>query len=585
MERTVPRTESDEIELYIRTYYSLLRSTGEVSLEALVESHIGMDSLLHPHAHAPALDVPALVYTSLRLPACITSTELILLGQRDAVFERAGYDVKSWQQVSARARRRRTYWDGAGTAAMYIASRSDIDDVIPVLTAYQIEWNKLHRLLNNPQSRRFLDQLAADRRLTEDELAALAAVVGVTLEDIEGLYAAWGKDTLPTLQAVAESRKKFSVRLLAGSLADYRKAMRHWWLNIRESTPGMDYEARRVYFVSSNTHSLVNLWSGYALRQRETLRQYITSAGHDDLAAEYRDIEEQALPGSRENFLYYALKKYVQDSRTDADKQRLVEEKVAGISHITSQQGFDLDAQIIELNKMRPDWIDPRVRLPDIELLNHSDAIIFNIDYPLGLAAYDVLSRVAENVGKIAGVYVMGKSATLNGRVGDVMIPTVVHDEHSSNTYLFNNCFCADEVAPYLIYGTGLDNQKAVSVRGTFLQNTRYMSVFYREGYTDIEMEAGPYLSAIYELIRPKRHPQDELVTLYPATFDIGIIHYASDKPLSKGKNLGAGSLSYRGIDPTYAASVAILRRIITHEIAWLHGQTTHQTQRGAGNA
>ncbi len=30
MERTVPRTDSDEIDLYVRTYYSLLRSSGEV---------------------------------------------------------------------------------------------------------------------------------------------------------------------------------------------------------------------------------------------------------------------------------------------------------------------------------------------------------------------------------------------------------------------------------------------------------------------------------------------------------------------------------------------------------------------------
>jgi len=35
---------------------------------------------------------------------------------------------------------------------------------------------------------------------------------------------------------------------------------------------------------------------------------------------------------------------------------------------------------------------------------------------------------------------------------------------------------------------------------------------------------------------------------------------------LSKGKNLGAGTLSYRGMDSTYAASVAILRRIFQQE-------------------
>jgi len=48
--------------------------------------------------------------------------------------------------------------------------------------------------------------------------------------------------------------------------------------------------------------------------------------------------------------------------------------------------------------------------------------------------------------------------------------------------------------------------------------------------------------------------------------FDVGMIHYASDTPLSKGKNLGAGALSYFGLDSTYASSIAILRRIIKLE-------------------
>jgi hypothetical protein len=83
-------------------------------------------------------------------------------------------------------------------------------------------------------------------------------------------------------------------------------------------------------------------------------------------------------------------------------------------------------------------------------------------------------------------------------------------------------------------------------------------------------MEAGPYLSAIYELFRPKRHPENEIVTLYGLPFDLGILHYASDTPLSKGKNLGAGSLSYYGMDPTYATSLAILRRIFDLELSLL---------------
>jgi len=201
--------------------------------------------------------------------------------------------------------------------------------------------------------------------------------------------------------------------------------------------------------------------------------------------------------------------------------------------------------------------------------------LIVNIDYPLGMAAYLLLSHLSTRVGELRGVYIMGKAATLNGVVGDVMIPSVVHDEQSQNTYLFENCFAAANVSEDLVYGTVLDNQKAVNVRGTFLQTPRYMDVFYREGYTDIEMEAGPYLSAIYEMYRPKRYPKNEIVNLYGLPFDLGILHYASDTPLSKGSNLGAGSLSYFGMDPTYAASLAILRRIFYLEIGRCRGEPT----------
>jgi hypothetical protein len=36
---------------------------------------------------------------------------------------------------------------------------------------------------------------------------------------------------------------------------------------------------------------------------------------------------------------------------------------------------------------------------------------------------------------------------------------------------------------------------------------------------------------------------------------------------MSKGKNLGASSLSYPGVEPTYATTVAILRRILQQEM------------------
>jgi hypothetical protein len=234
---------------------------------------------------------------------------------------------------------------------------------------------------------------------------------------------------------------------------------------------------------------------------------------------------------------------------------------------IASKHYFDVDAQIIQLNKLCADHFDQRIKNSlDLDYLRKSNALILNIDYPLGLAAYNILTKVAEHVIAIQGIYIMGKSASLNGVMGDVILPNVVHDEHSQNTYLFQNSFSATDINNYLVYGTVLNNQKAVTVHGTFLQNNKFADVFYREGYSDIEMEAGPFLSAIYEMYRPTRHPTNEIVNLYGIPFDLGILHYVSDTPLSKGKNLGAGTLSYYGMDSTYATTSAIIRRIFSLE-------------------
>jgi hypothetical protein len=571
MERTVPTTGSEEILLYMRTYYSLLRTTDEVQIQTLVETHLGMDSLLHVKAREDALDVPAIVYCSLRLPPCIQQTRLVVMGQSERVFRRRGYpNVERWQPVTAAGRRRRSFFDGEETLAVYVASLSDIDDLVPILTAFQIEWNKIYLWLHGSPVLADLEACVGDGQAIDDHLRTrLCEALSISSDDMGRLEMTWQED-LPGLFLDAGRRhKRMAVRLLAGSQVEYRKATQHWWENIDDSIL-VDLSERPIYFISSNTHSVINMLSGFALRREDELVQFLRECTDGELQAEYVDIQAQQVRSSLENFLYYVLRKYLEtpQGRPAAWKAREEEEAQVGIRHIDSRHVFDVAAQIIELRELRTDWIDPRLCIPGIERIRESEAVILNIDYPLGMGAYHILSQVAASVDAFRGVYILGKAATLNGSVGDVMIPNVVHDEHSRNTYLFNNAFSAAHVRPHLIYGMALDNQKAISVHGTFLQNRRYMDVFYREGYTDIEMESGPYLSALYEAMRPRRYPTDEIVNLYPIPFDIGIIHYASDSPISKGQNLGAQRLSYYGVDPTYAGTVAILRRILELEIS-----------------
>ena len=569
MERTVPTRASDEIDLYIRTIYSLLRSTTRVHIRTLEEVHAGMNSSLHPLARHENPDLSSFIYAVLRLPACIIDVKVVMLGQSATVFMNAGQDnVENWTEVAARARRRRCFYNGEDLLACYIASRSDIDDVIPLMTAFQIEWNKLHTLLQDFS----LEQIEAIDKTNPEDMENLARILHISLDGLLRLDTIWGAQFKTMLQRIKQKKMDLAVQLFSGSLNEYRRATRFWWDNIEKRYP--EITNHPVYFVSSNTHSIPNLMTGFALMYQERLADYLNNNGDKALLSEWRDINQEEVPSRPENFLYYIMKKFqATPEGIELLNAQLEHEKDCGIHRFPSEHAFDVEAQIIEMSSLNPDTIDPRLspdsftgKPMDWSFLKKSDALILNIDYPLGLAAYNLLVKVAEYTSPLLGIYVMGKAATLNGRRGDVMIPNVSFDEHSHNTYLYNNCFAADDVSQDLVYGTVLDNQKSVAVLGTYLQNAKVMEVVYREGYTDIEMEAGPYLSAVYELTRPKRHPMDEIVTLYNLPFDLGILHYASDTPLTKGENLGAGTLSYFGVDSTYATSLAILRRIMQLE-------------------
>ncbi|HPH96581.1 MAG TPA: hypothetical protein PKW33_14720 [Anaerolineaceae bacterium] len=561
MERTVPSTASEEIELYVRTVYSLLRATSEVQIRSLEEVHASMNSSLHPEARKTVIDTSALIYSLLRLPECIFDVRTVILGQSSTVFAQHGYDVESWQPVVARARRRRCFLSSDGILACFIASRSDIDDVMPTLTALQIEWNKLHHLLKRLPEGVHVSNIDSDPETRQAVLETLE----ISAEDLDRLRTIWGKQFTSNLITIQHQQCALRVRNLSSSHSEYRRATSLWWDNIQKRCPQITQ--RPLYIVSSNTHSLVNLLTGFALRHQDEMITFLHKQQNTALLAEWNDIISRQVPSSQENFLYYLLKKYQQSPEGAHLVEEQKQDEIAlGIQRIPSEHSFDIDAQVIDLARLNPHPLDPRLCNGKMDFLPHSNALILNIDYPLGLAAYNILSEIAEHNGSILGLYIMGKAASLNGVRGDVLVPNVVHDEHSHNTYLFQNAFSATDVSPYLVYGTVLDNQKSVTVLGTFLQNARIMDVVYREGYTDIEMEAGPYLSAVYEMVRPVRYPTNEIINLYGANLDLGVLHYVSDTPLSKGKNLGAATLSYFGMDSTYATTLAIARRIIARE-------------------
>src|SRR5205823_4569862 len=246
----------------------------------------------------------------------VVRTSIVVMGQDAALFARAGVGpLEHWQAVEAPARRRRWYDSGEDVLAVLLASESDVDDLIPTLVAFQIEWNKIH---------------------------------GRTLA------VGWPLDEPYTPEAPAAA--------LGGAPADWTRL---------EQAAGQGFE--------------------------ELMR-----------------FREGRTEGSWENCLYFVARAYFDAGGPELKRRRGEAERAAGVEHLSSRTALRVAAQVIPLARLDPARLDPRLGAVDGERLARSEAVLVNTDYPLGVAAYNLLREVAIDSADLRGVYVLGKAATLN---------------------------------------------------------------------------------------------------------------------------------------------------------------------------
>jgi hypothetical protein len=198
----------DEVELYTRTFSTVLRSSGEVRLRTIERAHLGMRSSLHPLGEEEQIDSGALLYSLHRLPPVATEFQHVVMGQSpEQLLRTAAPGEVIWQPVAAPGRRRRWWWDsGSKTLAVALASSSDLDDLVPTLVALQIEWNKAHRLLHPGE--------APSGPRTPEEVRGL---LGISKGDWLRLTALFGARMEEFLGAVTSRKMDLRLRLAAGS--------------------------------------------------------------------------------------------------------------------------------------------------------------------------------------------------------------------------------------------------------------------------------------------------------------------------------------------------------------------------------
>jgi len=524
-----------------------------MTTEQIGNLYKNLKSSLHKHAYTEKVDIEAFMYAFLRLPAMIHEARVIVMAQIENSFEREGYKIAFWEEVHAPARRRKMYFDGEQTLAAYINSVTDVDDMVGLLTAYSIEWNKIHNKLQTYKE-----------SFDVPHILLIQKLLGIDDENWQRLSRIWDADTVKRLKLIQSKKIEFSVRLLRGHYVDYKKAAQRWFEYIMENTRYQDLRSKPLFFISSNTHSIVNNLTGWVAKIEAELIGYLREHNMEKFLDYWKKIEKGEHDGSRENFLWYILKKYEVD-HPEVRQKREEHERSLGIDYIEAKHYLDINAQVFPVKAIQNSGLAGKFE-KDLPRLENSDALVLNIDYPLGSGAYMVLATILHNVNKIQGVYILGKASFLHGNLGDIGLPNKVFDTYTNNTYMFENAFTKEYFKDFKS-GSVLINQKVVSTKGTLSHPEEMIKQFFMKGYAVVEMEDGPYLNALYETTHFDRYPEEETITMIQNPIDIGIIHYASDTPYTKAITLGTRNLGYEGVEATYVSSLAILKRIIEKEM------------------
>src|SRR5256884_9211376 len=154
--------------------------------------------------------------------------------------------------------------------------------------------------------------------------------------------------------------------MLGGRQIGNTKPPRRWWAPIESLIQSQGVGDRPVYFISSNTHSLVNLLSGSARRHQGEIVEYIERSNNLELVPELRKLRQGQSRGNWDNFLYYAARSYYGQSPEAGQRRALctAEEEERGIFFLPSHAGPDVAPQVIIFDRLGGADLAPRVGGP-----------------------------------------------------------------------------------------------------------------------------------------------------------------------------------------------------------------------------
>ncbi len=540
--------------LFIRGSYKPMGMSGE----ALRSSLITLSPEIYGSiADSEKVELDGLLYVMERLPKGIEECRYIRL------ISREGLEASNFKAVIPPKRVRNCYRvDEEQMLIEMTRGRSDIYDILTHLTFVYNEAEKIRKNSLDYQGNLKRDWKRLEEIISKEEKKKkfnyeqantyLSILLGRTYEEVHnaGKKFAKKKDTLNSLfhitywlgkLAIEEYLQKIDREITFSS--NLRQRVGHhiygelWASEIKKALHDRGLIERPIHIISANPHSVMN--SIYAI---PALKKDVSKGKTEDLALMLSKDKSGKLQASVQRF---------------AEKH--------GLYQIDDTSGTNLAIQIIDTEKIPFRLISKSIKV-DLKYIKTSHPVLVVMDYAFGEQAFETMDELLKPFEykdkllplNVKSVSVMGKAGILEGKKGDIMIPTAHVFEGTADNYPFENDFNAGEFAGY---GLNVVRGPMVTVLGTSLQNRQILRYFQKSSWNAVglEMEGAHYQKAIQSAALIRKSIDTDIKVRYA--------YYASDNPLETGGTLASGSLGVEGVRPTYLITVKILNKVLQQDV------------------
>lgn len=535
--------------LFNRGSYKPLGVSGEAMIESL--------RLLNPEIYGSINDpekveLDGLFYVFQRLPKGIEECRYVKL------ISREGFENTQFDPIIPAKRRRNSY--RIDEEQMFIEmtrGRSDIYDILTHLTFLYVEAEKIrqnsedHRE-NKRREWKMLEEIVHREEDGEEfnvEVAYtyLSTLLGRTYDDTVAACKRFSNDsnvnsifhiTYWLGRLSTEEKEEQKDREITFSSALREKIGHHsygelWANNIKSYLYDNDLIDRPIHIISANLHSVMNSLYAYG-----AIGKKLNYDSVEDLAAKLSDEQNQEL---RNKVSTYALRN--------------------GMHQIDDTSGTNISVQIIDTSLIKTSSLSQEIHW-DNDYIKNEKPLILVMDYAFGEQAYETMDELLKPFQNdqnsvplnIQSISIMGKAGILEGKKGDIMVPSAHVFEGTADNYPFKN-----DLTKADFEGNGLFvcEGPMVTVLGTSLQNRDILKFFLSSSWKAIglEMEGAHYQKAIQAASKIRKGIKEDISLRYA--------YYASDNPLISGSTLASGSLGISGVKPTYLITLKLLNKIL----------------------